>query len=60
MSLREGERERATERERERERKKCVIQSFSYLITEKFMKTIIAYRWIIKDASKYLKIDNKL
>ena len=50
MSLREGERESDRERERERERKKCVIQSFSYLITEKFMKTIIACRWIIKDA----------
>ena len=36
---------------------KCVIQSFSSLITEKFMKTVIPYRWVIQDVLKYLKID---
>ena len=29
---------------------KCVIQSFSSVITENFMKTIIVYRWTIEDA----------
>ena len=36
---------------------KCVIQSFSSLIIEKFMKTI---RCIIEDAWRCLKVDNKL
>ena len=37
----------------------CVIQSFSGLTTEDFIKTIIAYRWIIEGAWRWT-IDYKL
>ena len=37
---------------------KCVIQSFSSLITGHFMKTIIGYRWKIEDAVKIYKYKN--
>ena len=35
-----------------------MIQSFSSLITEKIMKTIIPYRWIIEDAVNIHKSKN--
>ena len=33
---------------------KCVVQSFSSLIIQKFMKTIITYGWITVDAWKWI------